>query len=111
MAALWASDEPMTPGETQRALGDGLAYSTVQTILIRLLEKGMVLRRAGGHGRGHVYWPARDAASSVAERMRDALHGRADRMAVLRQFAATIDQSDANALRALLAERDPDQPG
>lgn len=107
MAALWAADGPMTPAETQSALGGGLAYSTVQTILIRLLDKGMVLRRAGGRGKGHVYWPAQDAATTVAERMRAVLAGRADRLAVLQQFAAGLDDADADVLRALLEERRP----
>lgn len=105
MAALWAANGPLTPAETQRALGDGLAYSTIQTILIRLLDKGLVRRAAAGRGRGHVYWPAQDAATSAADRMRAALSGRVDRLAVLQQFAAGLDESDADVLRALLEER------
>jgi predicted transcriptional regulator len=105
MAALWAADDPMTPADVQARLGDGLAYNTVQTILIRLLDKGLVLRRAAGRGRGHEYWPAQDAATSAAERMRAALAERPDRQAVLQQFAAGLDRADADALRALLKER------
>jgi predicted transcriptional regulator len=105
MAALWAADGPMTPAGMQATLGDGLAYNTVQTILIRLLDKGLVLRRAAGRGRGHEYWPAQDAATSGAERMRAALAERPDRRAVLQQFAAGLDEADAAALRAVLEER------
>ena len=39
MAALWSAGEPLTPAGVQAALGGGLAYNTVQTILSRLLEK------------------------------------------------------------------------
>jgi predicted transcriptional regulator len=105
MAALWAADGPMTPAEVQAALGDGLAYNTVQTILIRLLDKDLVRRQPAGRGRGHAYWPAQDAATSAADRMQAALAERPDRQAVLQQFAAGLDQADADALRALLEDR------
>jgi predicted transcriptional regulator len=102
MGVLWAHDGPVTASAVQGEIGGGLAYNTVQTILIRLYEKGQVERRRDG--RGHVYWPAQDAASAAAAQMRAALAGRADRQAVLRQFAATLDDADAEALRALLSE-------
>jgi hypothetical protein len=31
MAALWSAGAPLTPAGVQAALGDGLAYNTVQT--------------------------------------------------------------------------------
>ena len=86
--------------EVHHELGGGLAYNTVQTILIRLYEKGLVERRKAG--RGHRYWPVQDAASAAASRMRAALGDRAGRSAVLRQFAASLDEEDATALRRLL---------
>jgi predicted transcriptional regulator len=106
MATLWAADGPMTPAEVQGALGAGLAYNTVQTILIRLLDKDLVRRKAAGRGRGHTYWPAQDAATTAADRMRAALAERPDRQAVLQQFAAGLDRADADALRALLENRE-----
>ena len=106
MAALWAAEGPMMPAEVQAALGGDLAYNTVQTILIRLLEKNLVRRAPAGTGRGHEYWPAQDAATSAAARMRAALDERPDRRAVLQQFAAALGEEDAEVLRALLARRD-----
>jgi predicted transcriptional regulator len=103
MAALWASTGPLTPAGVQAALGDGLAYNTVQTILIRLVDKGLLKRRP--EGRGHAYWPAEDAASYAAGRMRATLADRPDRQAVLQQFAAGLPDSDAEALRAFLDRR------
>ena len=50
MAALWAADRPLTPADVQVVLGGGLAYNTVQTILIRLLEKDLVRRDVRGRG-------------------------------------------------------------
>jgi len=107
LAALAAAAGPVSAAEVRRTLGRDLAHNTVQTILIRLLEKGAVQRRA--EGRGHVYWPRHDEASRAAQRMRATLSGRPDRIAVLRQFAAGLDDDDARTLRALLARR-PEQP-
>ncbi|MEV6637288.1 BlaI/MecI/CopY family transcriptional regulator [Actinoplanes sp. NPDC051470] len=101
MAALWAAEGPLTAADVQREIGGELAYNTVQTILIRLHEKAVVERRR--EGRGHVYWPVQDAATAAAHQMRSALTDRTDRQAVLQQFAASLDESDAAVLRALLA--------
>ena len=102
MGVLWEHDEPLTPGDVQAAVGGDLAYNTVQTILIRLHEKHLVRRRRAG--RGHVYWPIEDAASAAAARMRAALSDRPDRQAVLQQFAASLDESDADTLQHLLTQ-------
>jgi len=101
MGVLWAHDEPLTSTSVRQSLGSDLAYNTVQTILIRLHEKGLVHRRK--QGRGHVYWPVQDAATAAAEQMRAALADRHDRQAVLQQFAASLDEADAVALRELLS--------
>ncbi|WP_433383883.1 BlaI/MecI/CopY family transcriptional regulator [Actinoplanes sp. CA-142083] len=106
MAALWAAGEPLTPAGVQAALGGDLAYNTVQTILIRLLDKDLVRRGPADRGRGHSYWPAQDAATLAATRMRATLDERPDRRAVLQQFAAALGEDDADTLRALLAERE-----
>jgi predicted transcriptional regulator len=102
LAALAAAERSMSAADVQRALGLDLAYNTVQTILIRLLEKGAVERRV--QGRGHVYWPRHDEASVAAHRMRATLAGRPDRAAVLQQFAAGLDDDEAELLRGLLSQ-------
>lgn len=103
MAVLWAAGKPMTPADVHAVLGGDLAYNTVQTILIRLVEKDLV--RRGPAGRGHAYWPSKDAATSAADRMRDTLEQRDDRRAVLQQFAAGLGAEDAAVLRDLLGDR------
>jgi predicted transcriptional regulator len=102
MAILWAGSDAMSAAEVQAAIGGTLAYNTVQTILTRLYEKELLQRRRAG--RGHVYWPVEDAATAAAARMRAALADRADRHAVLQQFAAILDEADADLLRQVLAE-------
>ncbi|MCY1138090.1 BlaI/MecI/CopY family transcriptional regulator [Actinoplanes sp. Pm04-4] len=104
MGVLWSAQRPLTATEVQQALGGGLAYNTVQTILIRLHEKDVLRRQRAG--RSHAYWPAEDAATAAASRMRAALSNRPDRHAVLRQFVASLDEADAAELRRLLAGLD-----
>lgn len=101
---------PRTGSGTGAGPGGGtLAYNTVQTILIRLLDKGLVSRRAAG--RGHVYWPTDDAATAAAARMRAVLDGPGDRHAVLQHFADGLDPGDVDVLRALLDRDDGGSPG
>jgi predicted transcriptional regulator len=101
MGVLWARCTPLTATEVQSILGGDLAYNTVQTILIRLHEKNLLLRERVG--RGHAYWPVEDAATAAATQMRAALADQPDRLAVLQQFAASLDDDDAAALRKLLS--------
>ena len=108
MGVLWAATAPMTAAEVHRELGGGLAYNTVQTVLFRLHDKKSVERHRAG--RGHAYWPAREAAAAAASRMRAALADRADRHTVLQLFAESLDPSDADLLRRLLASLSP-EPG
>ena len=105
MGVLWAANAPMTAAEVHQELGGDLAYNTVQTVLFRLHDKQSVDRHRAG--RGHAYWPARGAAAAAASQMKEALADRADRHAVLQLFAESLDQSDADLLRQLLAGPEP----
>ena len=104
MAILWAADHALSPTEVQADLGDDLAYNTVQTILTRLLDKGLVLRVPTR--RGHAYRPVQDAATTAAKQMQMTLAHQADRQGVLMHFAEGLEPEDAKVLRALLAELD-----
>ncbi|MEV4509179.1 BlaI/MecI/CopY family transcriptional regulator [Dactylosporangium sp. NPDC049525] len=104
MTALWAADGPLSPSQVKAAVDPDLAYNTVQTILIRLVEKGLVQRRP--EGRSHVYWPVQDAATTAARQMRAVLDGPSDRQTVLRRFTDDLAESDLATLRALL-DRSP----
>ncbi|HVS02175.1 MAG TPA: BlaI/MecI/CopY family transcriptional regulator, partial [Thermoanaerobaculia bacterium] len=58
MQALWSQGAPVTVREVHRSLAGGgsdLAYTTVQTMLNRLEEKGYVARERAG--RAHRYGP------------------------------------------------------
>ena len=101
LAALWATDQPLTPSEIQLALGGQLAYNTIHTILKRLWDKGLVVRDAGG--RRGAYRPAMGAAAFTAEQMHELMDG-ADRFAVLQQFVSRLDPGAERELRRLLGD-------
>jgi predicted transcriptional regulator len=106
LAALWAADRPLTPGEVADALGDELAYNTVQTILIRLHAKGAVAREQ--RGRAHAYTPVLDNAGLAASRMRAVLDAGDDRAAVLSHFLHGLSAEDESTLLRLLARDNGD---
>ncbi|MEU9455958.1 BlaI/MecI/CopY family transcriptional regulator [Streptomyces sp. NPDC048277] len=105
LAALWAADAPLTARQVQERLSGGLAYTTVLTILSRLYDKGMLVRRPAG--RGYAYAPVRDEASETAVRMHSLLERGSDREAVLTRFVSELSQADEQLLHRLLGEQDP----
>lgn len=110
LAALWASQQPLTPGDVVDALGGELAYTTVQTILARLHAKGAVHRERAG--RAHVYTPVLDDAGLAADRMRAILHKGGDRTAVLSRFVGSLTPEEERTLAGLLGAHRPDhRPG
>ena len=103
LAALWAADQPLTPGEVVEAVGGDLAYNTVQTILTRLHAKGAVERDLVG--RAHAYRPVLDEAGLTATRMRAMLDRTSDHAAVLAQFLGSLSPEDEEALTRLIKEQ------
>ncbi|GAA0920677.1 BlaI/MecI/CopY family transcriptional regulator [Streptomyces thermoalcalitolerans] len=102
LAALWATERPLTPSEIQSEIG-GLAYNTVHTILKRLHDKGLVLREADG--RRGAYRPTKSAAELTAQAMHDALERGPDPAAALRQFVTGLSPEQERTLRDLLTGR------
>jgi predicted transcriptional regulator len=103
LAALWAARAPLTTAEVQREVDSELAYNTVQTILARLFEKGLVNRSA--EGRRHRYYPAKNAEELAAEQMQALLRRGPNRLSVLQRFATSLSEEDAEALWAILRRR------
>ncbi|MEU8075084.1 BlaI/MecI/CopY family transcriptional regulator [Catellatospora citrea] len=102
MSVLWAAGRSMIPAEVQAELDPAPAYNTVQTILIRLVDKQLVRRRRVG--RAHAYEPVRSEADAAAAQLRATLSGVGDRGLTLQRFAETLDDVEAQVLRQLLAE-------
>lgn len=110
MNVLWESSEPVTVRDVLSALEqlDGardLAYTTVMTVLDRLLAKDMVRRERDGRAFRYAPTQTRDAATS--ELLHAALDESGDRTAALVHFAKTVDPTEAAALRAALDEISP----
>ncbi|MBV9315170.1 MAG: BlaI/MecI/CopY family transcriptional regulator [Pseudonocardia sp.] len=103
LAALWAAHQPLSTAEVQRAVDSELAYNTVQTILSRLYDKGLVGRSSDG--RRHRYYPVKGAEELAAEQMQALLRRGPDRQGVLQRFATSLSEEDAEALRAMLRRR------
>ncbi|MGA9309536.1 MAG: BlaI/MecI/CopY family transcriptional regulator [Pseudonocardiaceae bacterium] len=103
LAALWAADGPLTAARAREAVGGELAYNTVQTILVRLYEKGLIGRVADG--RRHEYFAVKGAEELAAEQMQALLSRGRDRQAVLQRFATSLSVEDARLLQAMLRRR------
>jgi predicted transcriptional regulator len=100
MAALWAADRALTPGEVQQVLDADLAYTTVMTTLTRLHGKGHVERVR--LGRAYAYSPVERAADVAAQSMTDLLARGSDRAAVLTRFVERLGPDEEAVLRRLL---------
>lgn len=109
LSVLRLSSGPATAAWVQERLDGDLAYTTVMTILSRLLAKGAVTRER--LGRAFVWQAASDEAGLAALRMRRVLDAEADREAVLASFVTALSPDDERLLHSLLHEaEDPDGP-
>jgi predicted transcriptional regulator len=102
LSALRAAEAPATAGWVKERLGGDLAYTTVITILTRLLAKGAVTRERTG--RSFAWTPVSDEAGLAAHRIRKLLDGESDREAVLTSFVTSLTPDDEKLLRELLGQ-------
>lgn len=100
MRQLWDAGHPITPSQVREALGGGLAYTTVMTILGRLWEKGLAQRER--QGRAYAYRPALSEAELTAKRMRAVLDRTNDREKSLARFVDQLSPKEACDLRQIL---------
>jgi predicted transcriptional regulator len=101
--------QPSTAGEVRAWLNaearDGLAYTTVVTVLSRLYEKGLLDRLK--QGRSFAYIAVADEARLTAQRLKNVLDHGPDREAVLAHFVGELSARDAALLRRLIASEPP----
>ncbi|WP_406120501.1 BlaI/MecI/CopY family transcriptional regulator [Streptomyces sp. NBC_00989] len=100
LTVLHTADVPVTAAWVQERLDADLAYTTVMTVLIRLLEKQAVTRVR--EGRSFVWSPAADEAGLAALKMHKVLDRERDRKAVLASFITALPKGDEQLLRDLL---------
>jgi predicted transcriptional regulator len=101
LAVLQTAGGALTPGEVGDRLDGDLSYSTVVTILGRLLSKRILTRSR--HGRAYAYRPVADMAGLAALRMHQVLSAVSDRDAVLARFVGDLSAADEALFRQLLA--------
>ena len=99
MQYLWAVGVA-TPAEVHQAIAPELVYTTVTSVLARLLGKGRIERSR--RGRSFVYSPLQSEAEHRADAMSTTLGAAADRSAVLSNFVDALDANDLVVLRELL---------
>ena len=104
MAVLWDADRALTPGDVRGRLTHELAYTTVMTVLGRLVDKGLLQRSQ--RGRAFAYKPALSQAELTAQRMGDALAGAKDRASALTGFVGGLSKRDAQLLRKAVEDLD-----
>ena len=101
LRVLWESDEPAGAADVRRRIaGRTPAYTTVATILERLVTKGLVHRADGG------YVAAQSPENHASHAMLDVLAQAPDRSAALLRCVGNLGADDA----ALLARALGGQP-
>ena len=108
MRAVWHRDEPVTVREILEAVNQQrtLAYTTVITVTERLRDKGLLGRSR--QGRSYVYQALVTPDDYSAQLMTQVLDAADDRSGALLRFADQLDPGEAAALRAALAQPQPD---
>jgi predicted transcriptional regulator len=99
---LVAAGGAMTTAEVREALGGGLAYTTVMTVLARMQAKGLATRDRVG--RSYAYTAVVDEAAVAAHQIHRLLDARGDRAAVLTRFATGLSAEESQLLLDLLGD-------
>jgi predicted transcriptional regulator len=104
MKILWNTNEPLLPAEIRERLSMDLAYTSVATVLGRLVAKGLVERQS--HSNAFTYRACVDEATLVAQRMRAVLAQSSNQHHALAGFVNQLGKRDAQLLRTLLDEQE-----
>jgi predicted transcriptional regulator len=104
MRVLWASPEALLPATIRDELPMELAYTSVATVLGRLVEKGLVGREPTGNA--FRYSAFVDEGTLTAQRMRAVLDQSSNHRTALAGFVNQLGTRDARLLRALLDEQE-----
>ena len=105
LAALWAAPGPLTATQVQTELGNALAPTTISTILVRLVDKGLAVRSQEAGTKAFRYAPAQERAQHAAEQMHAFLDSVDEPRAVLTHFLGRLSPAERRTLRDLLQRR------
>ncbi len=105
LGLVWDLQDPEPTGREVADALPGHAYTTVATVLDRLVNKGLLSRRRDGRSIRFAPIGVRGAHTAVV--MRQALVADGDPSAALVCFADTLSSSEAAVLLDALAQRTP----
>lgn len=108
MEVVWAHDRPVTGREVVDELTRSrrVAYTTVLTVMDRLVHKGLLAKQAAG--RAHTYRPVESREAYTAKLMARMLGAADNPAAVLLRFVEQLPPDQTDELRtALQSDRDP----
>lgn len=105
MEFLWRQPAARTPAAVRQGLGLDVAYTTVQTILVRLWKKGRLAREPAG--RAYAYRPTTSATAYAVDRMQAALSSSSERAGALMHFVDSLSPEEVGILRQFLDEERP----
>jgi len=97
---LWSQTQPLSPGEVRARVTGDLAYTSVATVLTRLVDKELVHRHR--HGRSFVYAPALSQDEWLSDKLSAVLDESPDRSNLLAAFVGQLSKRDVRELRKLL---------
>ena len=99
---LWSSDSELTPGGVHEAMSGthDVRYSTVTTVLSRLLGKGLLERSK--IGRAYAYRPVMSRADQTAAQMQEVLATASDPAIALSRFVDALGPTQREDLRKAL---------
>ena len=101
---LWSARSWLSGREVWERLGDGSrAYTTVMTVLGRLVEKSLVERVE--EGKGHLYRAAGDPDELTAQAIRSLLSATAHPRVALAHFVEDLDDPELVAELATAVKR------
>jgi predicted transcriptional regulator len=103
MDILWEESGRELSGRDVANVLPGSAYTTVATVLDRLVGKGLVRRRMDGGSIRFV--PIGTESAYTAVLMREALAADSDPESALMRFAQTLSSAEASVLRHWLRAR------
>lgn len=104
LECLWAARGWLSGREVwERLGGESRGYTTVMTVLGRLVEKGLVERAQ--QDRGHVYRAAGDPDELTARAIRSLLEATSDPRAAMAHFVGNLDDPGLVADLAAALER------
>lgn len=105
LGVLWDASDWLSPQQVKDALDRSRAYTTVTTVLTRLVAKGTVERRPAG--RGFAYRPVASREEQAATRMGEVLAAAGDRTMTLSRFVESLDPEERERLRRAIRTASP----